>query len=100
MGSALPKVASKNAYGHLGHLGQVCMPKVRVSPCLPRTMHIMHSVNLHMHAEQSERTIREIASPGALRRRIFKPFWDAPLALLASRASPAAGLGRSSDLRV
>src|SRR6266851_946901 len=33
------------------------MPKTCVSPCLPMIMHIMHDLNVHMHAEESERTI-------------------------------------------
>src|SRR6266849_5825718 len=33
------------------------MPKTCVSPCLPTAMHRMHGLNLHMHADEGERTI-------------------------------------------
>ena len=50
MGSALPQVAKKIAHGFGNLWSPICMQETCVSPFLPRTMHIMHDLDLHMHA--------------------------------------------------
>src|SRR6266849_6614540 len=58
IGNEFPQVATRIAYGYLATCPNpfpICMPKTCVSPCLPRIMHIMHGLNLHMHAQEGER---------------------------------------------
>src|SRR5712692_2547145 len=94
MGNEFPQVATRIAYGETWQPVQIpfpiCIPKTRVSPCLPRIMHIMHGLNLHMHAEEGERTITFTMMPhGDVARKKHNKI----LSSVNSPPSPSTGFG-------